>query len=408
MRHLYIHVPFCARRCSYCDFSIAVRNRVPADEFVAAILGEYQLRKSSGAWDDEPLETQYLGGGTPSRLPPEHIARLTEFFLEHESAPNSRSSRLLPSLPASGPRSLPPSTVPHRPPTSSTVPLEITLEANPDDITLDTAKTWLASGVNRVSLGVQSFIPHVLSWMHRTHTVEDSLGAMDALRTAGIGSISVDLIFGLPDQVESDFEADVRRAASLGPDHLSVYGLTSEARTPLARWIERGAASPADDNRYANEFLLAHDLLTSAGYEHYEVSNYAKPGHSSRHNRAYWTGSRYAGLGPSAHSFSGVVRSWNVAPWTAYQRVVVAGDDPTEGSESLSGDQVELERTYLALRTSTGLQREFVGSLNPAALEAAAERGWVLLDDTGVRCTPQGWLRLDALTTGLTTSAQGG
>src|SRR6185503_9870704 len=161
---------------------------------------------------------------------------------------------------------------------------EITLEANPDDVTESSAVAWKSAGVNRVSLGVQSFNPAVLTWMHRTHDAEAGPRAIQVLRSAGINRISLDLIFGLPDELEPDLARDLESALALEPDHLSVYGLSVEARTPLARWISRGATSAPTDERYAREFLLVHEILAAAGFEHYEVSNYARPGRRSRHN----------------------------------------------------------------------------------------------------------------------------
>ncbi|MBI4421946.1 MAG: radical SAM family heme chaperone HemW, partial [Gemmatimonadetes bacterium] len=294
MRHVYVHVPFCARRCSYCDFAIAVRKRIPTDRYVAAILQELRFRRERGEWDDEPIETLYFGGGTPSLLPPDHLAQLTAALLA-----------------GAGPVAA----------TEPTVRPEVTLEANPDDVTPTAAQAWREAGVNRVSLGAQSFHPAVLQWMHRTHDAGAIPRAVDTLRAAGIHAISLDLIFGLPEELAADFGRDLDRALHLGPTHLSVYGLSVEPRTPLARWISRGAASTPADERYVRDFLLAHGTLVGAGFEHYEVSNYARPGHRSRHNSAYWTSRPYAGLGPAAHSYrrgTGGERRWNLAQWTAY------------------------------------------------------------------------------------------
>ncbi len=382
MRHIYAHVPFCRRRCSYCDFSIAVRKVIPYRRYVEAVLTERRMRFDAGDWDDDPVETLYLGGGTPSLLPPEYLAQLINGL------------------------------------TSST-PAEITVEANPDDVTEANAASWVRAGINRVSLGVQAFDGRALEWMHRTHTAEQSVQAFHNLRDAGVESLSIDLIFGLPDELPRAFEADLQRAVDLGPEHLSVYGLTREPRTPLARWVDRGAATPAPDGRYGGEFLLTHEILADAGYEHYEVSNYAKPDHRSRHNCAYWSGRPYAGLGPSAHRFDGASRSWNVDPWAEYETSLTAGKDPTAGSESLSPEQRRLERVYLALRTSEGLSQTHASSLNQEVLEKAMGAGWMAstfhhpaprspLPAPRLFLTPTGWLRLDQLAMALTTSGEGG
>src|SRR5205814_10560524 len=186
--------------------------------------------------------------------------------------------------------------------------VEITLEANPEDVTPDHAKAWRASGINRVSLGAQSFDDAVLKWMHRSHDAARIGAAVHALRGAGIDNISLDLIFALPAELQRDWERDLELALSLGPNHLSLYGLTVEERTPLARWISRGAIAAPDDDRYAEEYLLAHLRLAASGYHFYEVSNACRGDAESRHNSAYWSGRPYLGLGPAAHSYDGRAR----------------------------------------------------------------------------------------------------
>jgi oxygen-independent coproporphyrinogen III oxidase len=282
--HVYLHVPFCARRCSYCDFAIAVRRETPAAAYVGAVLQEWARRRSHPAWADSPqLDSIYFGGGTPSRLPGTAIAELVE--------------RLAADRPlAEG--------------------AELTLEANPDDVTPAAARAWRAAGVNRLSLGVQSFDDEILHWMHRTHNAAAVPAAVSAARAAGLNDISVDLIFGLPAELHRDWAADLERALALEPEHLSLYGLTTEPQTPLARWTERGLVRPADDGRYAAEYLAAHAALSAAGYEHYEVSNACRPGRRARHNAAYWARAPYLGLGPSAHSSAAGERWWNLR-WVA-------------------------------------------------------------------------------------------
>jgi oxygen-independent coproporphyrinogen-3 oxidase len=283
--------------------------------------------------------------------------------------------------------------------------VEVTLEANPEDVTPTSAGAWAAAGVNRVSLGVQSFHEGVLQWMHRSHDVEAAPRAVRSLRRAGIDAVSLDLIFGLPEKVQRDFRLDLQRAVDLGPDHLSVYGLTVEQRTALGHWTARGTVMVAPDTQHEIEFLLAHEVLGAAGFEHYEVSNYARPGHRSRHNAAYWNGSSYLGLGPSAHSFRDGVRSWNVAPWAAYATRLENGDDPEDGRERLTLTQQRLERAYLGLRTTDGVDTADVPGWHSAAGDAAIEAGWLVVDRSPgrIRTTPAGWLRLDSLVQALTT-----
>jgi len=399
MQHLYIHVPFCSRRCSYCDFAIAVRREIPAGRYVAAVLKEHDLKRLHGAWDPAPLETLYLGGGTPSKLPPEQVARLVTHFLQCD-----RSDSPIPHSPS------PLSTVPHHTGVtrSGCAEPEVTLEVNPEDVSPRAVENWFSAGVNRISLGVQSFDQPVLEWMHRTHRTEQAVAAVRLLQQSPIESVSLDLIFALPRELKADFAADLHRAVELGPDHISAYGLTVEPKTPLSRWIARGATVPAAESRYADEFMLAHEVLSSVGYHHYEVSNYARPGHESQHNRAYWCGVPYGALGPSAHSFDGVERSWNVRHWAEYERVVAGGNLPVAGWERLTPDQQRLERVYLSLRTAGGLRYDGPGDLDPTVLEAALASGWIVVAAGRARLTPAGWLRLDALVAALTTSGKGG
>jgi len=318
------------------------------------------------------LATLYLGGGTPSLLPRDDLTRLITSLLYAFSS------------------------------TPSPYAVEVTLESNPEDVTPENARAWQAAGVNRVSLGAQSFDDRVLAWMHRSHDAARIGAAVHALRGAGIHNISLDLIFALPAELERDWGRDLDLALSLLPSHLSLYGLTVEARTPLARWISRGAASAPDDERYAAEYLLAHERLAAAGYQFYEVSNAALGGARSRHNSAYWSGHPYLGLGPAAHSFDGRARRWNLSAWEAYRRAVRAGHSPVESEEVLTPEQRELERLYLALRTDEGVSQSDYPTIRQSD---ALRAGWLEVRGDRVRCTAEGWLRLDALVRDLTAHA---
>src|SRR2546430_1275694 len=360
--HLYMRVPFCQRRCSYCDFSIAVRKRIPAQEYVEAIVTE------AAAIPETTVETIYLGGGTPSLLPSAAIQTLLGELTQKFRIPHS------------------------------TFRIEVTLEANPEDVTPDHAKAWRASGINRVSLGGQSFDDTVLKWMHRSHDAARIGAAMHALRGAGIENVSLDLIFALPDELHRDWERDLDMALALRPTHLSLYGLTVEPRTPLDRWISRGATQAPDDERYAEEYLTAHRRLTTENYELYEVSNAARDGFRSKHNSAYWSGRPYVGLGPAAHSFDATTRRWNIRAWEAYRRAMAEGRSPIESEETLTTEQRALERVYLALRTSEGLA--LTAPYRP--LPPLTARGWIEVRDGRLKCTPEGWLRLDSIVNELT------
>jgi oxygen-independent coproporphyrinogen-3 oxidase len=314
------------------------------------------------------LETLYLGGGTPSLLPPDAIQTLLHGLVD-------------PGLPAGGQH------------TQAEI-REVTLEANPEDVSRDAVRTWRAAGVNRVSLGAQSFDDRVLQWMHRSHDAARIGAAVRALREGGIDNISLDLIFALPEDLRRDWGRDLDHALALRPTHLSFYGLTVEPRTPLDRWISRGATKLPADDRYADEYLFAHRRLMADGYQFYEVSNASLNGFISRHNSAYWSGRPYLGLGPAAHSFDGRARRWNLSAWEAYRRAIAAGRSPVESEEVLTEEQRELERAYLALRTSDGLPLSNIPTVQLSGWVGAA---WVVVEGGRVRCTPEGWLRLDAI-----------
>jgi oxygen-independent coproporphyrinogen-3 oxidase len=361
--HLYLHIPFCARRCSYCDFAIAVRREVPARRFTEDLLAEWKLVQADPSWAASPgVETVYFGGGTPSLLEPAELGRIM--------AAIGRNKALVPGA-------------------------EVTLEANPDDVTPARARAWRELGINRVSLGLQSFEPRVLEWMHRTHRAEQNAAAVASLRDAGIENISLDLIFALPAELERDWSRDLDRALALEPSHLSLYGLTVEPHTPLARWVERGEILTGSDDRYADEFLLADTRLTRAGYEHYEVSNYGLPGQRARHNSAYWRRAPFLGLGPSAHSGWDRTRRWNRREFAAWSEALEQGQVVVAGQETLDDDAEHLEQLYLGLRTSDGVPSSWIPPADRATWLAA---GWVRPERPDrVVLTPDGWLRLDSL-----------
>ena len=362
--HVYVHVPFCARRCSYCDFAIAVRNKVPADDFVRGIENELDVRNF--ALPTNAVDTIYLGGGTPSRLGPDGVARVIDTV----------SRRFAPKPDA-----------------------EITIEANPDDVTRQAITAWRAAGVNRVSLGVQSFDDNALAWMHRTHNAARVGEAVADLADGGIENWSLDLIFALPASLDRSWARDVDGALELAPPHISLYGLTVEQHTPIARWRDRGVAVEGSEDAYESEYLHADSTLTAAGYAHYEVSNFGRPGRWSRHNRGYWTGASYVGLGPSAHGFDGERRRWNEREYTSWLGRVGNGEDPIAGEEHLTAENRSAERVYLGLRTSSGLE---LSEAEHEVVRPWVSAGWATVSGGTVHLTPHGWLRLDALAASLT------
>lgn len=341
---------------------------MPVDEYLDGVRRELEFRARDRGWS---LETLYLGGGTPSRLGGEGVARLLDLIRTR--------AELTPGA-------------------------ELTVEANPDDVTQDAARAWREAGVNRVSLGVQTFHQPALEWMHRTHDTAAGAAAVGELRSAGIDSVSVDLIFALPDSLGRSWERDLELALDLQPSHLSLYGLTVEPATPLFRWIQRGDVQETSEERYAEDFLMAHRAVTAAGLEHYEVSNFGRPGHRSRHNSSYWRHVPYAALGPGAHGYDGERRSWNAPSYAQWLNLLREGKDPSVGSETLGRNELDAERVYLGLRTSDGLR------LRAREREVVAEggwesAGWAELDGDRLRLTPAGWLRLDSLAAVLTAKA---
>ena len=338
---------------------------MPVDEYLAALEAELQVR--FGGQEPREVDTLYFGGGTPSRLGGDGLARAVALV-----------ARFFPPAPGA----------------------EVTVEANPEDVTPYAAEAWIRAGVNRISLGSQTFDDRVLAWMHRTHDAEAIGAAVTTARAAGLRDISLDFIFALPENLDRNFQNDVKRLLELNPDHVSLYGLTIEPRTPLGRWVADGQAIEQPEDGYEADFLLAHETLTAAGYDHYEVSNYARPGRQARHNSAYWAMVPYVGLGPAAHGFDGNDRRWNARAYSAWRDLALARTDPVEGSEHLTDDNRLAELVYLGLRSTVGLPLLPGDRAVVAPWEAA---GWAEIGADGrLRCTALGWLRLDSLAAALT------
>lgn len=339
---------------------------MPAAEYAHALALELELRALGTP--AAPVDTIYLGGGTPSRLGPDGLRRVIDTVAERF------------------------------PPLAGA---EITIEANPDDVDDEAVSVWRSAGVNRVSLGVQSLDDRALAWMHRTHDAARVGRAAAALTHGGIENWSLDLIFALPPSLRRDWHRDLELALALRPSHISLYGLTVEPHTPIARWRDRGTVVEGSEDTYETEYLEAHATLESAGFAHYEVSNFGRDGRVSRHNSGYWSGASYVGLGPAAHGYDGFTRRWNEREYTAWLRLVNEGADPIAGDERLTVENRAAEEVYLGLRTSDGL------AIRDAELETVRpwiEAGWAHFDRGRIRLTALGWLRLDALASSLTVS----
>ena len=322
MAGIYVHIPFCASRCSYCDFFSTLQLGAMGSRYVEALVAESQLRREE--LQNEPVRTLYLGGGTPSQLPLPLLQRLIDGLRQ--------------ALDLSGVE-------------------EFTVEANPDDVTPEWCAAVAALGVNRVSMGVQSFEDDILRLIGRRHTARQAVETVANLRSAGINNISIDLIFGLPGQTLDSWTASVNQAIAMHPQHISAYGLTYEEGTRLWRQRESGEVVEVPEEQCLEMYRILVDGLQAAGYEHYEISNFAFPGYHSRHNSSYWDGTPYLGLGAAAHSYDGKVRRWNPHDLQQYIGKVLAGELACEAEELTRSERYD-ECVMLGLRTARGVDAE--------------------------------------------------
>jgi putative oxygen-independent coproporphyrinogen III oxidase len=360
---LYVHVPFCRCKCRYCGFYSVVDPQAQ-ERWLAAL--EIEARQSSGAW--QRFDTCYVGGGTPSVLPDDTLVRLSE-LLDRTFQISAEAER--------------------------------TLEVNPADVTPERARLWRELGFDRVSVGVQSFRATELRWLGRRHDPDRAARALDDLRAAGYPSLGIDLVQGLPGQSLNKRFESLERALAFEPEHLSVYELTVEPNTPLAREVATCKSELVDPDLAADAWLATSEELSGRGYDHYEISNYSRgPEHRSRHNSKYWTLVPYLGLGPAAHSFSGRARWSNVRSVPGYCDALENGEKPIGDEEVLADEQLRWERVALGLRTSTGLTQREIGE-GSAELEARiaglVEQG--LAKHVGDRLVPtlRGMLVADAM-----------
>lgn len=322
MAGLYIHIPFCRKACNYCNFHFSTSlNQI--NEMVSSIAKEMEMRAKE---IDEEINTIYFGGGTPSLLHIDLLETLMNTARRHYNI-NDQA--------------------------------EITLEANPDDIVLEKAEAWKALGINRFSIGIQSFADENLKWMNRAHNAKQSTTAIDLIKQTGFHNYSIDLIYGTPGQSMEGWIKDLRTAFELGVPHLSCYALTVEEKTALNSLIKKGELPEINQDEQADRFEALMQLSADAGYHHYEISNFALPGYESKHNSAYWDGVVYLGFGPSAHSFDGVKRKWNVSNNTDYIKSLTNHLLPQK-EETLSKIDVLNEYIMTALRQSKGIEKKIL------------------------------------------------
>lgn len=360
MAGLYIHIPFCASRCIYCGFysTTAVASQ---DRYTDALCREMQMQKDYllKALDATPhmeLSTVYLGGGTPSQLSGENLEKLFDTIY------NKVYQDQLP--------------------VSATA--EVTIECNPDDITPQFASILSSLPVNRVSMGVQTFSDERLKFLRRRHSAREVDQAIGRLRQAGIGNISIDLMFGFPQETMADWRIDLQQALSLEVEHISAYSLMYEEGTVLYRLQQEKRVRETDEETSLAMYNLLIDELTAHGFEHYEISNFARPGFRSRHNSSYWQAVSYLGLGASAHSYNGYSRQWNVADIRQYIEAIERGVLPAE-IETLDADTRYNDRIATALRTREGIDLSVLEKPYQTYLEELAtphiRRGHLVLKD---------------------------
>jgi oxygen-independent coproporphyrinogen-3 oxidase len=339
MAGIYIHIPFCKQACNYCNFHFST-NLALQNDFTAALLKEIEMRITY--LRQVSVETIYFGGGTPSLLPVSAIRDILNSVYRNFSISSD---------------------------------VEISLESNPDDMDPALLKSWKEAGINRLSIGVQSFINDDLIWMNRAHDAMQAVMAVEQAVTAGFDNFSLDLIYGLPSLRDEKWNENLLKVISLNPSHISCYALTVEPKTALYRMIKMKKTADVQPEKQARQFLTGIQVLESAGFEHYEISSFAKPGRRSRHNSAYWQSKKYLGLGPSAHSFDGLSRQWNISNNALYIKSLMAGQLNMQ-LENLSPRDLLNEYIMTSLRTMEGLDLQQVsdqfGSEKSRSLEFSA------------------------------------
>lgn len=349
--HLYVHIPFCHHICPYCGFYKHKPGKLANAEFVDAILAEAEKRKPQ---DTQPLKTIFFGGGTPSLLSSKHLTSLCRGLSERFDL-----SELS----------------------------EWTLEANPATYDLEKATLMRELGIDRISLGVQSFQTETLKTLGRDHSPDEAIAGFETLREAGFNNVSIDLMFSIPGQELASWEADLAQAVALKPDHISAYNLTYEEDTEFLSRHEEGELDSNED-RDADLFYTAIDTLVPAGFEHYEISNYARPGFESSHNQSYWAGADYLGLGPGAVSTIGMERSTSLPDTAAYVKAAHAGLDTRRDIEILTDEDKRLERLALQLRTREGIPLELITTPDPVA--SLTEQGLIFIENGRLKLTRNG------------------
>jgi len=351
---LYVHVPFCLSRCGYCDFNAHAGLDHLKSPYVGALIREADT--NAGEWTGILFASIFLGGGTPTTLPPGDIARLLRHLRRRFDVE---------------------------------VGADVTSEANPDTVDAGSLAALRTAGVTRLSMGVQSFDPSVLESLERIHSADSARRAYVHAREAGFDDVNLDFIYGARGESHESWRRTLEEAVTLRPEHLSCYALTIEPGTPLGAKVASGEVPPPDPDLQAAMFELACEMLAEAGYRHYEVSNWALPGHECVHNLGYWEGRPYLGLGAGAHSYRDRRRRWNVRPPARYIELATSGSSTVGGEESLTEAEERLERILLGIRSSEGLP---AGEVSAEAARELVERGLARLELDRLTLTERGML----------------
>ena len=367
MAGIYVHIPFCRQACHYCNFHFST-NLTRVETMVEAICREAQLRH--GFLSDQEVSSLYLGGGTPSVLSPGQLRSIVETVDRYYNLKEDK---------------------------------EFTIEVNPDDVEQDLLNAWSGLGVNRLSIGLQSIDNAALQHMNRLHDGQEGVAAVEQARQAGFDNLNVDLIYGVTDDNHSRWARDLEMVRSLRPEHISSYALTIEEKTVFGNWAGKGKLSVVTDDYIAEEYEMAEQAFEDLGYEHYEVSNYALPGKQSAHNSSYWKDKPYLGLGPSAHSYDGTVRSSNVSNNSKYLEALAWSEPPAEVEVLTKADRIN-EYLLTGLRTKWGISTEGLlerghkfddTTLN--YLQQLDAEGYASWDDKSLRLTGKGLFLADEI-----------
>ncbi len=363
----YVHVPFCRVRCGYCDFNTYTATELGGGASQAAYADQAigEIRRAAGVLGPRRVDTVFFGGGTPTMLPATDLVRMLAAIDQELGLAEGA---------------------------------EVTTEANPDSVTPQSLGELRAGGVNRISFGMQSAVPHVLATLDRTHDPDRVAKAVGWAREAGFQQVSLDLIYGTPGESVADWRASLEAALACGPDHVSAYSLIVEEGTALARRVRSGELPMPDEDDLADKYLIADDLLEASGLHWYEVSNWARDEASRcQHNRLYWTSADWWGIGPGAHSHVGGRRWWNVKHPRAYAARILADSSPELGSESLDEETRRVERVLLEIRLVEGLPVDVLEVAGRNRVPRLVERGLVTADGDRIVLTLEGRLLADAV-----------